>query len=190
MQVAGCLLTGEAPAAGNAPDALFMPVTTTWGWATWERAWRAFDPAATNPAPLDTDPAFRRRFTLDGAGERYVGMLQDRLAGRNDSWGIFWWFAVARAGGQVLNPRRSLVWNGGFDNSGVHCGGVEAFRPDIPEQMRSPRLDDPIRFPQAVTTDEAAFAALRAHLSPPPPTRLAGLQRRLASWAGRIIRRG
>ncbi len=55
-----------------------------------------------------------------------MAMLEDRLAGRNDSWGILWWYAVSRCGGEVVYPGKSLVWNAGFDGSGVHCGSGSA----------------------------------------------------------------
>src|SRR5262249_23316962 len=40
MQIAGYLYPIETPAHA---DALFLPFTTSWGWATWQRAWRYFD---------------------------------------------------------------------------------------------------------------------------------------------------
>lgn len=180
MQVSGCLIAGDAP---GEDDALFLPVTTTWGWATWARAWEAFERSPADPALLDRDPAFRSRFTLDGAGDAYLRMLSDRLAGRNDSWGILWWFAVARQAGQVLYPRRSLVWNGGFDSSGVHCGGTETFRPDIPEPFRAPRLPRPIRLPAVVATDIVALTALTRHLAPPQPPVVSRVMARLSRIA-------
>ncbi len=183
LQVSGCLITG----AVHAPqDVLFMPVTTTWGWATWARAWKHYRPETVEPSLIDRDPAFRRRFTLDGAGEAYVGMLRDRLAGENDSWGILWWYCVARAAGQVLYPRKSLVWNGGFDNSGVHCGGTEEFRPDPPDVFCSPRLSSPLYFPDRVETDAAAYADLRAHLSSPELTLAGRLRLNLRRLIGKL----
>ncbi len=44
------------------------------------------------------------------------------MSGRNDSWGILWWYAVSRQKRLVVYPSQSLVWNGGFDGSGIHCG--------------------------------------------------------------------
>lgn len=174
MQISGCLITD---AVESSSDVLFMPVTTTWGWATWARAWTHFRPETVDPSLLDRDLAFRGRFTVDGAGEAYVSMLRDRLAGANDSWGILWWWAVARAAGQVAYPRRSLVWNGGFDNSGVHCGGTEEFHPDPPEIFRAPRLGSPMSFPERVQTHAGAYADLSAHLTPPSQTLHARLGR-------------
>jgi hypothetical protein len=47
--------------------------------------------------------------------------MEDRLAGRNDSWGILWLYAVSRSVGKVVYPLKTLVANEGFDGSDVHC---------------------------------------------------------------------
>ena len=102
-------------------DTFFLPVTTTWGWGTWDRAWKKFSSVPEGWPETLRDKSWLKLFQINGALD-YVSMLEDSLAGRNDSWGILWWYAVSRCRGQVLYPRRSLVWNGGFDGSGVHCG--------------------------------------------------------------------
>lgn len=110
-----------APPKERDTDAFLLPVTTTWGWGTWARAWKQFSWTPQGWPGTRSDAAWLSRFEINGAGS-YVSMLEDRLAGRNDSWGILWWYAVSRNGGEVVYPHNSLVWNGGFDGSGVHCG--------------------------------------------------------------------
>jgi len=118
MQVGGYTI---APPSNCATDAFLLPVTTTWGWGTWARAWKQFswEPKGW-PAACD-DVQWLSRFELNGAA-RSVCMLERRLAGSNDSWGILWWYAVSRLGGEVIYPANSLVSNDGFDGSGIHCG--------------------------------------------------------------------
>jgi hypothetical protein len=48
-------------------------------------------------------------------------MLDGRLAGLNQSWGILWYWNVVCAGGLVAFPPKSLLENRGFDGSGTHC---------------------------------------------------------------------
>ncbi|MFC1542862.1 glycosyltransferase [Pseudomonadota bacterium] len=118
MQVGGYTLS---PPSGITDDAFILPVTTTWGWGTWQRAWECF---SWKPADLETaksDKNWCQLFDLNGTCS-FTSMLEDRMAGRNDSWGILWWYAVSRQNGLVVYPSQSLVWNGGFDGSGVHCG--------------------------------------------------------------------
>ncbi len=100
-------------------DALFLPLTTSWGWATWQRAWQLFDPDAKGYVQVKADLALRKRFNLDGAYD-YFSMLEGQLAGRVDSWAIRWYLATFLLGGLTLYPRQSLVLNAGFDGSGTH----------------------------------------------------------------------
>lgn len=102
-----------------AEDSLFLPLTTSWGWATWKRAWDLFDPDAKGYERVKNDSALRRRFNLDGAYD-YFSMLEDQLAGRVDSWAIRWQLSTFLVGGLTLYPKHSLVTNTGFDGSGTH----------------------------------------------------------------------
>lgn len=143
MQVGGYTI---APPGNLETDAFLLPVTTTWGWGTWARAWKNFSWTPEGWPATRNDAAWLSRFEINGAGS-YVLMLEDRLAGRNDSWGILWWYAVSRNAGEVVYPRQSLVWNGGFDGSGVHCGtgsalgqsGMPAPPPALPNVISFPR---------------------------------------------------
>lgn len=47
-------------------------------------------------------------------------MLEKQMAGKVDSWGIRWSWAVFRNSGLTLMPPRSLVTNAGMDGSGTH----------------------------------------------------------------------
>ncbi len=115
-----------APPKNPNTDAFLLPVTTTWGWGTWARSWKHFSWTPEGWPAIRNDAQWLSRFELNGAGS-YVSMLEDRLAGRNNSWGILWWYAVSRSGGEVVYPVRTLVSNEGFDGSGVHCGTGSAF---------------------------------------------------------------
>ena len=42
-------------------DAFFLPLITTWGWATWRRAWQIFDWDASGALERLKDPSLRRR---------------------------------------------------------------------------------------------------------------------------------
>jgi len=100
-------------------DALFLPLTTSWGWATWARAWQFFDPDAKGYSRIKTDLALRKQFNLNGAYD-YFSMLEAQLQGRIDSWAIRWYLSTFLIHGLTLFPRQSLVMNMGFDGSGTH----------------------------------------------------------------------
>ncbi len=159
-QISGYMFPVEHPAK---PEAFFLPLTTTWGWATWARAWRVFDWDAADARGKLKDPKLRRSFDLDGSYP-YAAMLEQRLRNENDSWGILFWWAVFKAGGLALHPRESLVWVGGFDGSGTHCGDQtwsdETTRRLVTED--APR--DLFTMPIKIATDEAALKRIKDFL--------------------------
>lgn len=107
-------------------DAFFLPFTTSWGWATWKRAWEKFDPEAKAFESLKVDAQKRRAFDLDNSYP-YFKMLERQKKGLADSWAIRWNLSVFVENGLVLFPKVTLVNNNGFDGTGVHCGKVSDF---------------------------------------------------------------
>ena len=101
-------------------DALFLPFITSWGWATWQRAWRLFDPHMSGYGQIKGNRKMRYRFNMQGEYP-YSKMLESQLRGEIDSWAIRWYLSVFLNNGLTLYPVTSLVENIGFDGSGVHC---------------------------------------------------------------------
>jgi len=116
MQVSGYQFPLDPPLATHP---VFFSFTTSWGWATWTRAWKHFDADASGYAQVKADRELRRRFELDGSYP-YFEMLERQRRGEIDSWAIRWHLSVFMHGGLVLYPGRSLVHNTGFDGSGTH----------------------------------------------------------------------
>jgi hypothetical protein len=116
----------DAPELMCRSQSLLLPLTTTWGWATWARAWQAFDPQANGWESLALDFKLRRRFNLDGTYD-YATMLESQMRGRVDSWGIRWYWTVFQAGGLSCFPPRSHVINAGMDGSGTHGAGISRY---------------------------------------------------------------
>ena len=163
LQVAGHTFPVEVP---GEKDAFFLPLVTTWGWATWARAWERFAWEPAGALERLADPAERRRFNLDDSYD-YASMLEARLRGRNHSWGVLWQWALFAAEGLALRPRVSLVQNVGFDGTGTHCGDTDPYG-------ALPPWDFPAEphWPAAPQTDTAAFARTKEYLRqchPPTP---------------------
>ncbi len=106
-------------------DAVFLPFTTSWGWATWKRAWDCFDPLMTGYKKLRNNKLLKNKFNLDGAYD-YFKLLESQIEGKVDSWAIRWYLDVFLAGGMVLYPVHSLVKNSGFGVEATHCRSSEA----------------------------------------------------------------
>jgi hypothetical protein len=123
FQISGHMF--DVPEFVGRNDAIFLPLTTTWGWATWARSWQAYDPTASGWKRLLVDRALRRRFNLNESYD-YVRLMKLQALGRSDSWGIRWYWSVFQRDGLCLFPPQSLVRNTGQDGSGTHGRGFLA----------------------------------------------------------------
>jgi hypothetical protein len=142
-------------------DGMFLNFCTSWGWATWKRAWDQFDPIAADWQVLQRDLPLRRRFSLNDAYP-YADMMEQQMAGRLDSWAIRWWWSMFRAGGLGLHPPRSLVSNIGVDGSATHA-------PSLLRQFLTPREAEEVdhqvpELPSHVSVDQQAQSALETVL--------------------------
>jgi hypothetical protein len=117
MQVSGHMFAVQELTGSD--DAFFLPFTSSWGWATWARAWNDFDSEAEGWEQLKTNKEKRVRFNLDNSYD-YYSMLEKQMAGKIDSWAIRWYWTVYKQDGLVLYPSSTLVNNIGFDGSGTH----------------------------------------------------------------------
>jgi len=118
MQVSGhCFPVEKIPQSNSS---FFIPLTTSWGWGTWKRAWDKFDKNALGYERLRTDRELEKNFNLGGAYP-YSQMLMTQMeSGKIDSWAIRWWWKFFLEKGVCLYPDRSLVNNIGFDSEGTH----------------------------------------------------------------------
>ena len=104
------------------PETFLIKWTGRWGWATWDRAWKHFNP---NGKELLNELEERKlTYTFDFNGKYgYTRMLRRQIEGKNNSWAIRWNASLFLKDILSLNVGRSLVQNEGFDGSGTNCGG-------------------------------------------------------------------
>lgn len=121
FQISGYMYHGEK--ISNHKEAFFLPLTTSWGWATWKRAWNQFDLKASGWEKLHTDIELRKSFNVNDAYD-YSSMLERQMNNHIDSWAIRWYWSVFIMKGLVLYPPLTLVQNRGFDGSGTHGRGL------------------------------------------------------------------
>jgi hypothetical protein len=99
-------------------ETFFLHLTSSWGWATWSRAWEFFEYDIDKI--LNTFPENQiNRFNLDGAYD-YFSFFRLQQENKIDSWAIRWYATVFLNNGVCLHPSRSLVKNIGHDDSGTH----------------------------------------------------------------------
>lgn len=132
----------------------FSRLTSSWGWATWERAWAGFEPDA---GKLERD--IRRAglvSRMDFGGQfPYYSMLRHQARGRIDSWAIRWYASALLRGGLSISPNASQVLNAGMDGTGVHSGTTSIYSVEI-----GPASHD---WPAKVIEDEETYLQMRAY---------------------------
>lgn len=121
FQVSGYMF--DAPEINGKQDAVFLPFTISWGWATWRRAWQVFDAEASGWECLLSDSVIRKSFNIDGTYD-FSSMLVRQMFGFGDSWAVRWCWSVFGRQGVTLYPPATMVRNTGFDGSGTHGRGL------------------------------------------------------------------
>jgi hypothetical protein len=155
MQVSGYMF--PVPEFADRTEALFLPFTVSWGWATWKRAWQQFDPDATGWEVLKTDKALRSRFNLDNSYD-YFSMLKQQISGLTDSWAIRWYWSVFQQHGYVVFPPISHIANIGFDGSGTH-GSLFAHK--LRKQASQSSLTTSLTFPKRIQGKAKDFESIK-----------------------------
>lgn len=112
------------------PDTFLIRWTGSWGWATWERAWKHFNPDGKELLSRLEERHLTRYFDFNG-NYPFTRMLRRQIAGKNNSWAIRWNASLFLDGILSLNVGRSLVQNTGFDGSGTNCGGGGLYASDL-----------------------------------------------------------
>ena len=116
--IQGCDFTQDS----SLPDTFLIKWTGSWGWATWERAWKCFNP--DGKALLEELEKKNLTKTFDFNGKYgFTRMLRRQIEGKNNSWAIRWNASLFLKDVLSLNVGKSLVQNEGFDGSGTNCGG-------------------------------------------------------------------
>lgn len=104
----------------------FLRILSCWGWATWARAWKHYDPDVEAHCDALDSPEKIRKFNIEGHADFHRQLLDNR-SGRIRSWAVKWYASWLRRGGLTLFPTHSLVRNIGHDGTGVHCGDDHRF---------------------------------------------------------------
>lgn len=139
----------------NVPESFFYRAATSWGWATWERAWQYFEPNIDVLMKAFDKPK-KAEFSIEHSMNFWRQMRQFKK-GKNNSWAIRWYASIFLKGGLTLNPAQSLVNNIGHDGTGVHSGIN-----DIYNVIINPK---PIQeFPSLIAENKEAYAAIKAFL--------------------------
>jgi hypothetical protein len=138
-------------------DVYFTGRISSWGWGTWKDRWDKYEVDDQIVDRLKHDKKSSNNLAM--WGNDLESMFKDRIAGKNDSWAIFWALKVIEMNGKCVAPYESLIDNIGFDGSGVDCGVSDRFirELDLSEKTRDFVLPDDAK---AGDKEALAFASL------------------------------
>lgn len=138
------------------PETFFYRAATSWGWATWARAWKEFEPDV-DKLMQQFDKQKINWFSIEGTMNFWKQMQQFK-AGKNNSWAIRWYASIFLKGGLTLNPSHSLVHNIGHDGSGVHSNNENTYQVQIAKKAVK-------QFPAEIKENPQAYQAIKQFLS-------------------------
>ncbi len=147
----------DCPGLRETNRALVLPITNSWGWATWRRAWDGFDPdEKIEDRNLDSN-TFQQLFNLAGLYP-LANLLKESVKKSVDSWFIHWYFHIFRNGGVTIYPPRRYVENFGTREGATHGSRLNPFE----LLVRKPEmLNRDVEFPDASQTDYWAMDLLK-----------------------------
>ena len=108
------------------PYTFLIKWTGSWGWATWKRAWKHFNPDGAYLLHELERRRLTRQFDFGGA-YGFTRMLRRQVEGKNNSWAIRWNASLFLDGILSLNVGRSLVKNKGMDGSGTNSFALDPY---------------------------------------------------------------
>lgn len=115
---------------GELERPFFVKGADCWGWGTWSRAWKNFNP---NGKELLEEIKTKQLSSAFNFSDHYpyVQMLEDQIAGKNDSWAIRWKASAFLKEQFTLYYHESLIENIGNDNSGTHSEKTDHYRTEL-----------------------------------------------------------
>lgn len=152
MHISGNRFTPDSE--GSPSSYCFTRIPFVWGWASWRRAWRAYDKSMSAwPRLRETDWSSRvaggRRL-----GRRLSAVLDAVHRGKLNTWDYQWLFTCLLNDGLATIPATNLVSNIGFDAAATHT-----VRPSRLANLPSGALRFPLTPPAILASDRTRDTA-------------------------------
>jgi hypothetical protein len=140
----------DGPDEHNEPSYVFSRYPSSWGWATWRRAWRLYDPNLACWPDLRST-GWLESLLGDAAAIAYWRRTFDLAAARTDTWDHAWVFTHWLQKAAAIRSRVNLIRNIGFGTGATHTRDAShplAARP-------AAAVAFPLRHPAACRRDES-----------------------------------
>jgi hypothetical protein len=158
-QAAGYLFSDENI---SKEDAFLIPVSNSWGWATWKRAWKTCNfNLNIIPEPFKSRN-LRKEFDLGGAFH-FSLLLENEINHFISTWAVLFYYHVFINKGLVVYPTHTLVYNNGFDSSGINSGDFN-INPIAITDLKDLGAGGNFVFPKDISVNPDTFGKHRASM--------------------------
>lgn len=148
MMISGSYFHGRR--AGSEASYFFSRYTHIWGWATWRRAWKHYDPDMNQWPRLRETDFLRRACDGDQDCAAHWRLIFDSVHdGMIDTWDYQWLFTSFHELGLSVLPTKNLTRNIGFTRDATHTTDGTAWL----GRLRAHSMSFPLRHPAAVRRD-------------------------------------
>ena len=137
----------------NEESYFFSKYTDVWGWATWKRCWKFYDPNIESWINNRTKPLLKDLF--ESKRElKYWNKIFNRLYYKNqpNTWDYQWQYLCFIKSGMSCMPFANLVKNIGFDKDATHT--VDDPLKVIYNGNQNIRLNFPLKHPNKFSTSK------------------------------------
>lgn len=133
-------------------ETFFFRVANSWGWATWQRSWKHFNPDIKELI-ADFTKEDIKNFSIDHK-ENFWKQVQEFQQGKINSWAIRWYLSIFKKQGLTLYPKHSMIQNIGTDGSGTHSDEDQSYIVELANK----KVDF---FPKEIKENQAAYNSIK-----------------------------
>lgn len=96
-----------------------------WGWATWKRAWKAYNVDLSFLTETEIETLIEKQFDTKKERLFWNNIFKKVINKTIGTWDYQWTYAVWKNNGLSILPNKNMIANIGFNNNGTHTSGID-----------------------------------------------------------------
>ena len=98
----------------------FSQFPQLWGWASWRRVWKLYDPDMPDYQEFVKIDGFKKVFHYHDLRRYYSVIFKRMFIGKDNTWDYQLFYAILKNSGICIIPNVNLIENIGFTGEGAH----------------------------------------------------------------------
>ncbi|MES2213781.1 MAG: TylF/MycF/NovP-related O-methyltransferase [Patescibacteria group bacterium] len=135
----------------------FSAYPNSWGWATWKRAWKHFDPSMKDFPVFKTSKKIEQILPTQDEQKVWMDTFEKSYTGEFKTWDYVWVYTIFERGGLFIIPNVNLVSNIGFGAHGTHTVSSTSIFANIPTEPMMFPLTHPVEMRADREADRLVF---------------------------------